>query len=292
MPLKIPYLYSKQKTMANIGQRNQLKVVKQLDFGCYLDGGEHGEILIPRRYVPEGTEVDDILDVFIYFDSEDRIIATTEQPYIMLDEIAKLKVVSITSAGAFLDWGLTKDIFVPFREQKQRMEEGKWYIVALYIDHETNRLVASAKIEKFVDNTPPEYNVGQEVDLVIYSKSDLGYSAIINSSHWGILYDNEVFNRLRIGDKVKGYIKKVRDDDKIDLILDKPGYEKIDSISQSILERLNQSKGFLSLTDKSDPETIYFFLGISKKVFKKAIGSLYKARLISIDDDGIRLLKK
>lgn len=278
--------------MANIGQYNQLQVVKQLDFGCYLDGGEHGEILIPRRYVPEGTQVDDTIDVFIYFDSEDRIIATTEKPHIVLGEIGRLKAVSVTSAGAFLDWGLTKGIFVPFREQKQRMEEGKSYIVALYIDYETNRLAASAKIEKFVDNTPPEYDVNQEVDLLVYSKTDLGYSAIINSAHWGILYNNEVFRELRIGEKVKGYIKKIRDDEKIDLILHKPGYEKIDGISESILKRLKQSDGYLSLTDKSEPETIHFYLGISKKVFKKAIGSLYKARLISIDDDGIRLVNE
>ncbi|HPF93922.1 MAG TPA: S1-like domain-containing RNA-binding protein [Tenuifilaceae bacterium] len=275
--------------MVNIGQTNQLQVVKQLDFGCYLDGGEQGEILLPRRYVPEDTQIGDTIEVFIYFDSEDRIIATTEQPKLKLGEVAKLKAVSVTSAGAFLDWGLTKDIFVPFKEQKQRMEVGKWYIVALYIDHETNRLAASAKIEKFIDNTPPNYQVGQEVDLLIYSKTDLGYSAIINSEHWGVLYSNEVFQELRVGQSIKGYVKKIRDDEKIDLILQKPGYEKVDEISQSILERLKQSDGYLSLTDKSEPETIYFYLGISKKVFKKVIGSLYKARLISIDDDGIRL---
>ncbi len=275
--------------MVNIGQTNQLQVVKQLDFGCYLDGGEQGEILLPRRYVPEDTQIGDTIEVFIYFDSEDRIIATTEQPKLKLGEVAKLKAVSVTGAGAFLDWGLTKDIFVPFKEQKQRMEVGKWYIVALYIDHETNRLAASAKIEKFIDNTPPNYQAGQEVDLLIYSKTDLGYSAIINSEHWGVLYSNEVFQEQAVGQSIKGYIKKIRDDEKIDLILQKPGYEKVDEISQSILERLKQSDGYLSLTDKSEPETIYFYLGISKKVFKKAIGSLYKARLISIDDDGIRL---
>lgn len=276
--------------MAKIGERNQLEVVKKLDFGCYLDGGNEGEILIPRQYVPEGTEVGDVLDVFIYFDSEDRIIATTLQPKVMLGEIAKLQVVSVTQVGAFLDWGLAKDLFVPFKEQKQRMEQGKWYIVGLYIDHQTNRLAASAKVEQFLDNIPPQYEPNQEVELLIFAKTEMGYTAIINHTHTGMLYQNEVFRTLRIGDKVTGYIKKVREDEKIDLILDKPGYGKIDDTSQAILERLKESGGFLSLTDKTEPETIYYYLGISKKVFKKAIGSLYKERLITIDDDGIRLL--
>lgn len=276
--------------MANIGLRNQLEVVKTLDFGCYLDGGEHGEILIPIRYVPQGTVVGDTLDVFIYFDSEDRIIATTQEPHIMLGQVARLQVVSTAPMGAFLDWGLTKDLLVPFKEQKQRMEQGKWYTVALYIDHETDRLAASAKVEQFLDNTPPEFETGQEVDLLIFSKTELGYTAIINHTHTGVLYHNEVFRTLKIGERLKGYIKKVREDEKIDLILDKPGYGKIDDISKEILERLKHSGGYLSLTDKSEPETIYYYLGISKKVFKKAIGSLYKNRLISIDDDGIRLI--
>jgi hypothetical protein len=270
---------------------NSLRVVKILDFGCYLDGGEHGEILIPRRYVPENTEVDDMLEVFIYFDSEDRIIATTEQPKIKLGEVGKLKVVSVTQSGAFLDWGLLKDIFVPFREQKQRMEVGKWYIVGVYLDHETNRLAATAKVDKLIDNTPPSYTPGQEVDLIIFSQTDLGYSAIINNAHWGVLYSNEIFRTLKIGDSLKGYIKKVREDDKIDLILDKPGYQKVDSISRSILDKLQKNNGFLTLTDKSEPEAIYFYLGISKKVFKKAIGSLYKSKLITLEENGIRLVK-
>lgn len=277
--------------MVTIGKQNLLRVVKTLDFGCYLDGEEHGEILIPRRYVPQDTQVDDELDVFIYFDSEDRLIATTEQPHIMLDEIARLKVVAVTPVGAFLDWGLTKDLLVPFSEQKQRMEVGKWYIVSLFHDLETNRLAGTAKIEKLVDNTPPNYEVGEEVDLLIYSKSDLGYTAIINHSHWGVLYSNEVFRNIRIGESCKGYIKKVREDHKIDLLLDQPGYGKVEVVAQDILERMQENGGYLPLTDKSDPETIQFYLGISKKVFKKAVGALYKERLIRIDDDGIRLIE-
>jgi len=268
---------------------NSLRVVKEVSIGCYLDGGEHGEILIPRRYVPENTEADDFLDVFIYYDSEDRIIATTETPKLQLGEIAQLQVVSVTHAGAFLDWGLSKDIFVPFREQKLRMEEGNWYIVGLYIDYETDRLAASAKVEKFLDNTPPNYEVGQEVDLLIYNKTDLGFSAIINNAHWGVIYENEVFRYLNKGKRIKGYIKKIREDDKIDLILQKPGYEKVDEMAQTILDKLDKNNGVLWVSDKSDPKDIYALLGISKKVFKKAIGGLYKAKLITIEDKCIRL---
>ncbi|MDX9769340.1 MAG: S1-like domain-containing RNA-binding protein [Tenuifilaceae bacterium] len=277
--------------MAEIGKTNNLRVVKKISIGCYLDGGEHGEILIPRRYVPEDIKVDEYIDVFIYFDSEDRIIATTEEPKIKLGEIAMLKVVSVTHAGAFLDWGLPKDIFVPFKEQKQRMEVDKWYIVALYIDYETNRLAASAKVDKFIDNTPPEYEVGQEVDILIYNKTDLGYSAIVNNAHWGVIYENEVFRHLSRGKQLKAYIKKIRDDEKIDLILQKPGYEKVDDISKSILDKLEKNNGVLWLTDKSAPEEIYGLLGISKKVFKKAIGALYKAKLITLEEKGIRLVE-
>jgi uncharacterized protein len=276
--------------MAQIGKINSLRVVKLVSIGCYLDGGEHGEILLPRRYVPMNTQPEDVIDVFIYLDSEDRIIATTEEPNLKLGDFALLKAVSVTSSGAFLDWGLTKDIFVPFREQKQKMEVGKWYIVCLYIDHETERLAASAKVEKFLDNTPPDYQPGQEVDLLVYSQTDLGYSAIINNAHWGVLYKNEVFTHLKPGKKLKGYIKKVREDEKIDVVLQKPGYGKIDSISQAILDKIENNNGILKLSDKSNPEEIYSLLGISKKVFKKAVGTLYKERLITIEENCIKLV--
>jgi hypothetical protein len=275
--------------MTQIGKINSLKVLRIVSIGCYLDGGEQGEILLPRRYVPDGTKVDDDINVFIYFDSEDRIIATTETPKILMGEFAMLKVVTVTSVGAFLEWGLPKDLFVPFREQKQKMEVGKSYIVALYLDHETNRLAASAKVDKFLDNTPPNYTVGQEVDLLIYVQSELGYNAIINNAHWGVLYKNEVFRHLDRGKRIKGYIKRVREDDKIDLALQRPGYENIDGVTKGILDRLEKNNGFLSLTDSSEPEKIYQLLGISKKVFKKAIGSLYKSKMIIIEDNGIRL---
>ncbi len=275
--------------MVKIGGINSLRVVKLVPFGVYLDGGEHGEILMPTRYVPEGCSVDDTVEAFIYLDSEDRIIATTEKPYAKVGEFAFLKAVSVARMGAFLDWGLSKDLFVPFREQKQEMEVGKSYLVFVYFDFDSKRIAASAKIEKFLDNTIPDYTEGQEVDLIIINESDLGFNAIVNQNHTGVIYKNEVFQPLAKGDRLKGYIKKIRDDEKIDLILQKPGYEKVDSVSQSILDVLRQNNGYLAVTDKSEPEQIYSLFQISKKTFKKAIGGLYRDRLILIEDDGIRL---
>ena len=276
--------------MAEIGKLNTLRVVKEVDFGLYLDGGEHGEILIPKRYVPENCKPEDNIEVFIYLDSEDRIIATTEKPYIKVGEFAMLQVVAVNQMGAFLYWGLPKDLLVPFREQKQKMEEGKWYIVTAYLDPDSKRLVASAKIDKFLDNLPPDYEDGEEVDLLISGETDLGFNAIINSKHLGVLYKNEVFQPLKKGDKIKGYIKKIREDEKIDLILQKPGYQKVDDISMKIVDILKEHGGFIAITDKSDPDTIYNLFGVSKKTFKKAIGSLYKLRIISINDEGIKLV--
>ena len=277
--------------MVEIGKYNVLKVVKDLDFGLYLDGGEElGEILLPRRYVPVNCTVDTELEVFIYLDSEDRLIATTEMPNAIVGEFAYLKAVSVGKIGAFLDWGLPKDLLVPFREQKANIEKDRSYVVYIYLDDESRRIAASSKIEKFLDNLPPNYEEGQEVELMIYHQSELGYKAIVNGTHTGMLYDNEVFRRLNKGEKVKGYIKKVREDDKIDLALEKPGYGKVDGIAQSILNVLKKSNGFLDITDKSPAEEISKRLGISKKNFKKAVGSLYKQRLINIENDGIRLV--
>ena len=276
--------------MLEIGKLNTLRIVKEVDFGLYLDGGDKGEILLPKRYVPEKYQIDEMIEVFIYLDSEDRIIATTEIPLIKVGEFAYLKAISVNKMGAFLDWGLPKDLFVPFREQKQRMEEGKMYIVTVYLDYETNRLVASAKIEKFLDNLQPEYEPDQEVNLLITNETDLGFNAIINNKHTGILYKNEVFQPLKKGDRVKGYIKKIREDEKIDLILQKSGYQKVDEISMKIISTLKEHNGFLDVTDRTDPDTIYDLFGVSKKTFKKAIGSLYKMRIIKIENDGIKLV--
>lgn len=275
--------------MAEIGKYNKLKVIKKVDFGLYLDGAEHGEILLPLRYVPDGAEADDYIDVFIYLDSEDRIIATTARPFAQVDEFAFLKVISVNSIGAFLDWGLMKDLLVPFREQQKTMEVGKYYLVHVYLDKDSKRIAASAKLDKFLDNVPPTYSEGEEVDLIIAHQTDIGYNAIVNNTHWGILYKNEVFQQLSKGLRIKGYIKKIREDDKIDLTLQKPGYERIEGVSAMLLEKLKENKGFLNLTDKTHPEYIYLKLGISKKAFKMAVGSLYKAKIITLADDGIHL---
>lgn len=277
--------------MAQIGKINILKIVKIKEHGIYLDAGNSGKILLPRKYVPKEVGINDNLEVFVYRDSEDRIIATTEQPYAMVGEGAFLKVISLTPIGAFLDWGLPKDLFVPFGEQKEKMREGKSYIVFIYIDKYTRRILASSKLDKFLDREPVKFKNGQEVDLLIADKTDLGYKAIINNLHWGVLYQNEVFQNIKKGQHVRGFIKKVRDDDKIDLCLSKSGYKKIDGISNNILEILKEHNGFIAVTDKSSPEVIYSLFGISKKVYKKAIGSLYKRRIVSINSDGIALVQ-
>lgn len=276
--------------MAEIGKINHLYVVKEVDFGIYLDGGDLGEILMPKRYVPEGTQPEDMIDAFIYLDSEDRLLATTEKPMAMVDEFALLEVVSVTQVGAFLNWGLPKDLFVPFREQRQPMEEGQKYLVFVYLDINTKRIAASSKIESFLDNIPVDYDENEEVDLIVVNETDLGYNAIIDNSHLGILYKNEVFQPLHPGDKIQGFIKKIRPDGKIDLRLDQVGYEKISSYVDRIISELQKNNGFLPLTDKSSPEEIYKAFKISKKNFKAAIGALYKKRFIVLEENGIRLL--
>jgi uncharacterized protein len=280
----------KKKNMAVIGKKNNLKIVKELSFGMYLDGGEHGEILIPTRYIPKNCKVDDWIDVFLYLDSDDRLIATTETPYAMVDDFALLKVVSVNAVGAFLDWGLSKDLLVPFREQKQTMREGQWCMVKVYFDKNSKRIVASAKLDTFLDNLPPDYTEGQEVDLIICNQTDLGYKAIINNLHWGMLYKNEVFQPLERGQRIKGFIKRIREDEKIDLSMEKPGYGKVDDITEKILGYLRANNGFMPVTDKSSPEVIYQLLGISKKAYKMTVGNLYKKGYISLEDTGVRLI--
>ena len=277
--------------MVEIGKLNKLRVVKRVDFGIYLDGEDFGEILLPRRYVPENCEIDDIIEVFVYFDSEDRIIATTEKPYATVGQFALLKVISVNSVGAFIDWGLPKDLLVPFREQKQKMEEGKSYVVFIYLD-KSKRIVASSKLDKFLDTMPINFQEGQEVELLVCCQTDIGYKAIINGCHGGILYKNEVFQILEKGQQIKGFIKKVRDDKKIDLCLHKPGYEKVGDLSERIIDTLKKRDGFISVGDKSSPKIIYDMFGVSKKTYKKAIGVLYKKRLITFEDNGIKLQKK
>jgi len=278
--------------MAEIGKYNNLEILKELDFGLYLDAGELGEILLPRRYVPHNVEVGDVIEVFIYLDSEDRLIATTEMPNAIVGDFVLMKVNAVNKVGAFLDWGLLKDLLVPFREQKKKMEVGKSYIVYVYLDAESKRIVASAKLDKFVDNLPPEFETDQEVDLFITDQTDIGYKAIINNTHSGLLFENEVFTPLRRGMTIKGYIKNVREDEKIDLYLQKGGFKKIDSFADSFIEYLKLNNDFTDITDKSQAEKIYSIFQVSKKTFKKSIGALYKKRIISISKEGIKLLKK
>lgn len=270
---------------------NTLTIVKEVDFGLYLDGGAKGEILLPKRYVPEQYEIDGTLDVFIYTDSEDRIIATTEKPFAMVGDIAFLEVVAVNEIGAFLNWGLVKDLLVPFREQRSKMQVGESHIVAVYLDEESERIAASAKLDEFLEQTSEDYEEGQEVFLQVWSKTPIGFKVIINDSHLGMLYKDEVFQNLERGQRMKGYIKKIRDDKKIDLTLHKPGIEKIGDLEGKILNKLKAEGGFIPITDKSHPELIYSVFGESKKTFKKAIGGLYKKRLVLLEKKGIRLVE-
>jgi len=275
--------------MAEIGKYNTLSINRETENGVYLDGGDLGEILMPQKFVNEEVKNAGSARVFVYTDSEDRLVATTEQPFAMVGEFACLTVQEVTKFGAFMDWGLPKNLLVPFREQKSKMVEGKSYWVYIYLDIVSQRVAASAKLNKFLDNTPPEYKQGEEVDLIIIEETDLGFRAIVNLEHTGMLYKNQVFNDLEIGQKCKGYISKIREDEKIDLLLDKPGYEKVDAISGKILEELKKNNGYMAVSDKSTPEMIKALFGISKKNFKKAIGGLYKQRLILFDSEGIWL---
>jgi len=276
--------------MVAIGKRNKLEVVKLVDFGVYLDGDQYDDILLPKRYVPKDTELGDVLDVFIYLDSEDKLIATTLTPKVMLNELARLKVVSLTSAGAFLDWGLPKDLFVAFSEQQQTMEEGRSYMVYVFMDEETQRLAGSSKLNRYVGKGEHALQRGDKVELVVTQRTDLGYVAAINHDQWGVLFHAELFRPLRIGQKISGFIKRVRDDGKIDLSLQKVGYDKVDDLAKKIINVLRAEGGFLPLSDKSPASAIYEKFGVSKNAFKMTIGSLYKQRKIVIKREGISLV--
>lgn len=273
--------------MVQLGKINVLEIVKQVDFGVYLDGQNLGEILMPKRYVTADMKPGDFVEVMVYLDGEERYVATTETPLGQVGEFAWLKVNKIESSGAFLHWGLSKELLVPFSEQKIKMEEGKSYLVYIYIDKVTDRIVASMKLEKFFSKDMPEFAQNEEVDVIIWTPTDIGYKAIVNGRFQGVIYKNEVFRKLTTGQKMKAYIKKIREDQKIDLVMDKPGYVKIDHISQSVLHLLVKSGGFLPYNDKTDPEVIYNIFGISKKAFKQSIGNLFKQRLITISEKGI-----
>ena len=272
-----------------LGKFNKLEVVKEVDFGMYLDGGEEGEILLPSRYVPEGYKVGDELDVFIYLDNEERLVATTLTPLAQVGQFACLEVAWVNQYGAFLDWGLMKDLFVPFREQKMKMQVGKNYVVHVHLDDESYRIVASAKVDRYLSKELPPYRPGQEVDILIWQKTDLGFKAIIENLYGGLLYESEVFRPLRTGMTLKAYVKQVRADGKIDLMLQKPGVGKIDDFAATLLKYIREQGGSTPLNDKSPAEEIYAVFGVSKKTFKKAVGDLYKKHLVVLEENGIRM---
>jgi len=278
--------------MLNIGKYNNLKVVRKVDHGLYLADEEGLDVLLPNVYVPEGCEVGEELNVFVYRDSEDRIIATTLEPLAKADEFAGLKVIASTGVGAFLDWGLTKDLLVPFSEQTERMVPGRSYVVYVYRDEESDRLIATTKFNKFLSQEKPDLEAGQEVDLLIHRKTPLGFQAIVNNSWKGMLFENEVFQALHSGQKLKGFVKQVRPDGKIDLKLQRAGIKHIDPLSDKILEYLKSEEGTMDITDKSPAEVIYATFGASKRAFKQALGKLYKKRLIEIDRDKISISEK
>ncbi len=280
--------------MIKLGKRNELEVLREVDFGMYLDAGEVGDVLLPRRYIPEGTKVGDTVDVFLYLDTEERLVATTETPLVEVNEFAYLEVKWVNEFGAFLDWGLMKDLFCPFGEQKMKMLKGRKYLIYCYIDPVTYRIVASAKLEKFLSDEMPPYHSGDEVDILIQQKSDLGMKAIVEGKYKGLLFDNEIFQPLHTGDRLKAFVKQVRSDGKIDLKLQKYfGKKRITTFSDQLLQYLKGcDDGFCPIHDKSDAEDIYNTFGVSKKTFKRGVGDLYKHQFITLEEGGIRLTAK
>lgn len=273
-----------------LGDYNQLKVVKKVDFGLYLDGGDEGEILLPSRYVPEGSKVGDELTVFIYLDQEERPVATTEHPLAKVGDFAYLRVAWVNEYGAFLDWGLMKDIFCPFKEQKMRMVKDNYYIVYIKLDEESYRIMATAKVERYFAPQPPSYLPGDDVDLIVWQKTDLGFKVIIDNCYPGLVYENQVFRPLHTGDRLRGYISRMRPDGKIDVMLQPTGRQQTEEFANTLLNYLHDNGGHCNLGDKSPAELIADTFKVSKKTFKKAVGDLYRRKLITIADDGITLV--
>lgn len=276
--------------MIKVGQINHLEVVKKAGFGVFLDAGDYGTALLPNRYVPEGTDVGAHLDAFLYFDSDSQLVATTEIPIAQVGEWGLMKIQGINSTGAFADWGIKeKDLLIPFSEQRTRFSEGQSVLVYVYIDKASGRIVGTTKFNKLLDKTPANYTKNQQVDLIIAERSELGYKAIVEGEHWGMIFKSDVFGKLFVGKRLKGYIKNIRDDGKIDLSLQKIGVGKMDDLSQKVMDLLEKKGGFLPLNDKSSPEAIFAAFRTSKGTFKKTIGGLYKQGKIVIDGEGIRL---
>ena len=275
--------------MIKVGEYNTLKVIREVDFGLYLEDGAEG-ILLPKRFVPVNTGVGDEITVFLYHDGEDRLIATTQKPRGILGDIVKLRAVTVTPQGAFLDNGLMKDLFVPKSKQQQGMIPNGEYLVKIYLDEQTGRLAATEKIEPYLSNEELTVKELETVDLVVYRRTDIGYVVIINNRHTGVLHHNEIYRNITPGDRFTGFVKKIYPDNKIDVAAGKPGYQRVEDESEKIVRLLKENNGYLPYHDRSDPEDIYSFFGMSKKTFKMTTGNLYKQRKISFEKDGIKLV--
>ena len=278
--------------MIEIGKNNKLRIIRQTAPGMFLGEDEVNVVLLPNKYIEKNFKIGDEIDVFIYKDSEDRLIATTLKPFVEVNQFAFLFVSEVNKVGAFLDWGLEKDLFVPFKEQKQKMIEGHGYVVFVYIDEVTQRIVASGKINKFISNQELTVKQGEEVDLLVYNETNLGFTCIINGLHKGLIYHNDIFTDIKIGDIVKGYVKLIRENNLIDLSLQKPGFKHVLSSTEKILDYLINHEGYLELTDKSSPDLIERRFDMSKSTFKKSLGILYRQRKITLHEDGVRLVNE
>ena len=274
--------------MINIGQINTLKVTKQADFGLFLDADDYGSVLLPNKFVPEGTSIGDDIDVMLYFDSDNQLSATTEKPLAQVGEWAMMHVVGVNNIGAFVDWGIDKkDLLIPFSNQRVPLSEDQNILVYVYSDKASGRIVGTTKFNKLLDKTPANYEINQQVDLLIAERTDLGFKAIIHGEHWGVIFKSDVFGKLFVGKRLKGFIKEIREDGRINLSLQKIGVAKMDDLSEKVMHVLETKGGFLPLSDKSTPEAIFTVFRTSKGTFKKTIGGLYKQGKIRIDQDGI-----
>jgi hypothetical protein len=277
--------------MVKMGEYNLMKVVKEKSMGVFMDDGDAG-ILLPKRFVPPGTKIGDELNVFLYHDGEDRPIATTQKPFGVLGDIVKLKAVSVTNQGAFLDWGLMKDLFIPKSKMKNYMIPNGEYLVKIVMDEKTGRLAATEKLEAFLSNENLTVKEKEVVDLLVYRRTDIGYEVIINNIHKGILHHNEIYRNIAVGDRFQGFIKNILPENKIDVAAGKPGYNRVEDETEKIIRLLKENDGYLPYHDKSSPEDIYSFFAMSKKTFKMATGNLYKQHKISFTTSGIQLNEK
>lgn len=275
-----------------LGKYNQLEVLREADFGIYLDGKDDGDILLPKKEVPTDTKIGDILNVFVYLDQEERLIATIRTPFVQVGGFACLEVAWVNEFGAFLNWGLMKDLFVPFREQKAKMKVGGHYVIYCYEDEQTHRIAATAKIERHLSREIPDYAPGEEVNLLVWQQTDLGYKVIVDNQYYGLIYKDEIFSPVRMGDKLIGYIKQVREDGKLDVALQPSGRANVVGFADKLLQYLQQHGGHTSFNDHSSADDIADEFGVSKKTFKKGIGELYRKRLIIVSDNGLTLVPK